>query len=282
MMRNIRHFLVLAALFLGSIEAATTPHAVSPFIHPDTSTVAPAPIPTTVIDTNFPNNVGTWKVSDKSTTLSTTCILFKAAIQLTLIYSTTTKENKTVLISVPANARSAGSCTDKNQTLILKWNSETNPPNGAYLSLENSLNFTFFRPDSHKPEYIWIVSVNGTIHKDSKKFPNANDSKIPIKFERQFKDSQFRTNQDHSYRCNAKVAPAPEIEFAKMQFEAFRSTSNAKFTDSNEVVCAADSSSLGGWKIFGIIVLVLLVAILLGGGGYYSYKKLKEANYLNV
>jgi hypothetical protein len=240
------HFLVLVALFLG--YAATPTAAVFQVTQKDTST--PTPIPTTAIDTNFPNNVGIWNVSDA--TLNKTCIVFKAAIQLTLQYNTTTAENKTVLISVPTNASSTGRCTDNDQILVLNWNSELETPTGAYISRNNSLQFNFSRHNS-KPAYFWIGGANANIHKDSKQFPNATNSTTPIKFTTQFPNFDFRTNQNHSYKCNAQVAES-EIKFANMQFEAFRSTSKANFTDSIEDVCAADSTSLGAWAIFGIVI----------------------------
>jgi len=233
-----------------------------------TSTSKPSPAPPAphVEDKPFPENIGSWNVTDA--TSNVTCIKFNAAIQLSLTYETVpdvkankTKETKVGKVDVPESAVASGQCGKESQVLTLTWNNKDNKTNRV------DLTFTLFE-DKNKTSSgnFSLTSIALTIDKsDNASFPNATNPEVPFNESISEMKNVFGTPLNNSYRCNGDFAVKQEnatvvVDFQNSQVEAFRSNPSSSTEFSKEYICTEDQvASQSFWMTFFVATFVVLI-----------------------
>lgn len=234
------------------------PHTTTPAPAP-TTTAAPTTTSTAVPPTTTPvpePDLGTWTYTNGTT--NQTCVLTQMALQLNVTYLDAADQLVHVLYDVPKDARVInGSCAGDSQFLQLTWN----PVSVAQNTLKVAFSYNKTEHEFALAGLSFFVNVFGT------EFPNAKANQTLTLFNNQ---TMFKTPLDMSYHCNRAQllnlttvelpTAAATVTVSKLQFEAFHTKKNAKFS------IAKDCDAIDTPDIVPIAVgcaLILLIVIVL-------------------
>jgi len=236
-----------------------------------TTTAAPAPVPTTTPAPVFPDNVGSWNVTDGNVT----CIMIRAGIRLNVNYTDISNTTRLSLIDIPSSAVVSGSCNDANEQYIkFTWYySESH-------ALSNNLTIVFQANATSKNDSgttsvtliplgkFAIIKLSAVLNKDANLFPNATDPSNPFTIDQQ-NLLLLPTTLDHSFACASETTVGStdqqlSIQLQNSQIEAFKKPSGKSGDFSAAEHCSADEISSG--SMIGTVVITILIIVLLALG----------------
>ncbi|CAL8138184.1 unnamed protein product [Orchesella dallaii] len=264
-------------LFLGTAILICL-HAVGAANETTTTTAAPITTPTPTPTPAFPDNIGSWNVTDGNVT----CIMIHAGIRLNVNYTDINNSTRLALIDIPSSAAANGSCDDANvQYVKFSWfYSESH-------ALENTLTIVFQanatnKNDSGTPPAtpipvgkFAIIKISAELNKDTKLFPNATDIGNPFSFDQQ-NLVVFPTTLNHSFACAAETAIGTttqdlSLQLQNSQIEAFKKGPVASGVFSTAEHCSADEISSGSMIGTVIITILIIVLLALGAAALVTY-----------
>jgi len=213
---------------------------------PATTTVAPTPAPKPDV---YPKNVGNWSVVGID---NETCILLKGAIDIEVSLQ---EGNKTVKlnVAVPHTAEPKGKCGELEQEITLTWSlpNTTSACNITYYFTKNETNATTYGLD--KISGVVYVARNSSQTDKNFTFESLSGPAVP-------KDKSYKCTSEETFKNKNNTETV--VKMASVQIEAFRTTSDYKYSASME--CAADGYVADivpiavGCSLAGLVVIVLL------------------------
>ncbi|ODM99101.1 Lysosome-associated membrane glycoprotein 1 [Orchesella cincta] len=237
----------------------------------ETTTVAPVPTPTPAPAPVYPDNTGSWNVTEGNAT----CVLIRAGIRLNVNYTDINNNTRKTPIDIPSSAVAIGSCNDSSEQYIrLAWYySESH-------ALNNTLTIVFQANATNKNESgilsanpvplgkFAIIKVSAMLNKDEKLFPNATDAGNPFTIDQQ-NLVVLPTSLNHSFACASEVVVGStsqqlSLKLQNSQIEAFKTGPGKSEDFSTAEHCAADEISSG--SMIGTIVITILIIVLLALG----------------
>lgn len=247
-----------------SSTTAEPPHTTTPTPAP-TTTAAPTTTSTAVPPTTTPvpePDIGSWTYTNATT--NQTCVLAQMALQLNVTYLDAADKPVHVLYDVPKDARVVnGSCAADSQFLLLSWNP---------LSIaQNTLKVSFaYNKTEHE---FALAGLTFFLNMFGDQFLNAKVNQTLTLFNNQ---TLFKTPMDMSYHCNraqllnlttVEMPSAPAtVTVAKLQFEAFHSKHNAKFSIAKDcdAIDTPDIVPIAVGCALILLIVIVLIAYLVG------------------
>lgn len=230
-----------------------------------TTTAAPTTTSTSVPPTTTPvpePDIGSWTYTNATT--NQTCVLAQMALQLNVTYLDTADQLAHVLYDVPKDARVVnGSCAADSQFLVLSWN--------PVLIVQNTLKVSFaYNKTEHE---FALAGLSFFLNAFGDQFPNAKANQSLTLINNQ---TLFKTPLDMSYHCNrAQLLNLTTVEIpsakatvtvTKLQFEAFHSKHNAKFSIAKDcdAIDTPDIVPIAVGCALILLIVIVLIAYLVG------------------
>lgn len=208
-------------------------------------------------------DIGTWTF--KNATTNQTCVLAQMAMQLNVTYLDAADKPVHVLYDVPKDARVVnGSCDADSQFLMLSWN--------AVSLAQNTLKVSFaYNKTEHE---FALAGLSFFLNVYGDQFPNAKANQTLTLVNNQ---TLFKTPLDMSYHCNrAQLLNLTTVELpsgtpatvtvSKLQFEAFHSKHNAKFSIAKDcdAIDTPDIVPIAVGCALILLIVIVLIAYLVG------------------
>lgn len=207
-------------------------------------------------------DIGSWAYTNATT--NQTCVLAQMAVQLNVTYLDAADKPVHVLYDVPKDARVInGSCDADSQFLLLSWN----PVSVAQNTLKVSFAYNKTEHEFALAGLSFVLTVFGD------QFPNAKANQTLTLVNNQ---TLFKTPLDMSYHCNrAQMLNLTTVELptasatvtmSKLQFEAFHSKHNAKFSIAKDcdAIDTPDIVPIAVGCALILLIVIVLIAYLVG------------------
>lgn len=255
-----------AASTTTASTTAEPPHTTTPTPAP-TTTAAPTTTSTAVPPTTTPvpePDIGSWTYTNATT--NQTCVLAQMALQLNVTYLDNADKPVHVLYDVPKDARVVnGSCAADSQFLLLTWN--------AISLAQNTLKVSFaYNKTEHE---FALAGLSFFLNLYGDQFPNAKANQTLTLVNNQ---TLFKTPLDMSYHCNRvqllnlttvelpTTGTQSTVAVSKLQFEAFHSKHNAKFSIAKDcdAIDTPDIVPIAVGCALILLIVIVLIAYLVG------------------
>lgn len=207
-------------------------------------------------------DIGSWTFTNATT--NQTCVLAQMALQLNVTYLDAADKPVHALYDVPKDARVInGSCASDEQFLLLTWN----PISVAQNTLKVSFAYNKTEHEFALAGLSFVLNVFGG------EFPNAKANQTLTLVNNQ---TLFKTPLDMSYHCNRAQqlnlttvelpAAGATVAVSKLQFEAFHSKKNAKFSIAKDcdAIDTPDIVPIAVGCALILLIVIVLIAYLVG------------------
>ncbi|XP_043475113.1 lysosome-associated membrane glycoprotein 1-like [Leptopilina heterotoma] len=238
-----------------------------------TTTPAPTPPPTTTTTTEKPTTVGPTTTTpvpvptDKKWSLNATnetCIVIQMAAQFEITYPLNKTAHFTQKLNLPANdAVVNGSCGDKEQIIILSWNSTKG-------SINDSFSLHFLKDEKNKKYTLHHMELV-ILPQELPKYNSTSNQTLKFVHE----TDEIPTGLGNSYRCLKETSfkmtmagtndTTAVVKVNDVQFQAFKTDKNTSFGLAED--CAFDTPDVVPIAVgcaLAALVVIVLVAYLIG------------------